>query len=136
VRVKLNKETLGLSSFFERKTGALVKDCFLEQDTVFFVVSAGNLGRALGKGGSMIRKVQEQLKKKIRIIEYSPSASAFVKNIIYPVKVQAIVEGDGQILIKDEDRKKKGQIIGRSGSNLEFINKVVGRFFDMEVKVE
>jgi len=29
----------------------------------------------------------------------------------------------------------KGFLIGRSGSNLEFLNRVVRRYFDVEVKV-
>jgi len=136
-RVKFDQETLGLSSIFSKMTHAHVKDCFKEEDILYFVVAAGELGKAIGKGGSMIKKVQEKFGKKVRVIEFRNNPVSFVKNVIYPVRVNEIVEENGVIIIRDDDRKKKGQIIGRSGSGLAFVNKVVKRFFPVEeVKVE
>ena len=137
VRVKFDQETLGLSSIFSRITRANVKDCFKEGEVLYFVVSTGELGKAIGKGGVMIKKVQDKFGKKVRVIEYRNDVVSFVRNVIYPVQVQEIVDEEGVIFIRDEDRRKKGLLIGRSGSNLAFINKVVKRFFGVkEVKVE
>ena len=106
-RVKLNQETLGLSSVFGRMTHAHVKDCFKEEEAIYFIVAAGELGKAIGKGGSMIHRVQEEFGKKIKVIEYRSDVISFVRNVIYPVKVQEIVEEDNCIIIRDEDRKKR-----------------------------
>ncbi len=135
-RVKLDQEALGLSSVVERMTHAHVKDCFREEDMIYFVVATGDLGKAIGKGGSMIRKLQERMKKRVRVIEYRNNVVDFVQNMIYPVTVSEIVEENGVVFIRDDDRSKKGKIIGRSGSGLAFVNKVVKRYFDVEVKVE
>ena len=136
MRIKLDQEVLGFSSVFERMTHALVKDCFKDDEGIVFVVAPGELGKAIGKGGMMIRKVQEKFSKKVRVIEYNPDVCKFVSNVIYPVKVDEVVEDDGVVYIKDDDRAKKGKIIGRSGSGLAFVNKVVSRFFGKEVKVQ
>lgn len=136
-RVKIDQEALGWSSLMERITHARVKDCFKEEDTIYFVVAPGELGKAIGKGGSMIRKVQEKFGKPVKVIEFRDDIVSFIKNIIYPVRVEEIVEEDGVVYIRDEDRKKKGQLIGRSGMGIAFVNRVVKRFFDVsEVKVE
>jgi transcription termination/antitermination protein NusA len=135
-RVKLDQEALGLSSVLERMTHAHVKDCFREEDIVYFVVGTGDLGKAIGKGGIMIKKLQEKLNKRVKVIEYRSDVVGFVQNVIYPVKVSEIVVEGEIVFIRDDDRMKKGKIIGRSGSGLAFVNKVVKRYFDVDVKVE
>jgi len=134
-RVKLDQDTFGLSSIMERITRARVKSCFKEDDTIYFIVDVGELGKAIGKGGINIKRVQQEFGKKIKVIEYRNDPVSFTRNVIYPVKVEEIVLENDEVIIKDSNKKIKGQIIGRDRSNLNFINKVVKRFFNVEVKV-
>lgn len=135
VRLKLDQDALGYSMVMERITHAQIKDCFREGELLFFVVAPGELGKAIGKGGSNIRRAQIELGKRIRVVEFRENPAEFVKNLIYPLSVEEIVVEGEEILIRDQDKKIKGQIIGRDRSNLNFINKAVQRFFDLEVKV-
>ena len=135
-RIKIDQETLGLASVMERITHARVKDCFKEGDTLYFVVFPGELGKAIGKGGIMIKKLTEKMRQPVKIVEFRNDAVGLVTNLLYPVRVQEVVSNNGLIIIRDEDRRKKGLIIGRSGSNLAFINRVVRRYYDVEVKIE
>jgi len=135
VRVKLDQETLGLSSLMERITRARVKHCFRDEDTVYFIVAPGELGKAIGKNGVNIKRVQQELGKRIKVIEFRDDPLIFVKNIIYPVRVEEIVLEGEEVLIKDNSKKIKGQLIGRDKSNLNLINKITKRFFDLDVKV-
>ncbi|MBI2665966.1 NusA-like transcription termination signal-binding factor [Candidatus Woesearchaeota archaeon] len=135
-RLKLDSDLIGVSSILERLTGVAVKDVFQEDDTLYVIVNPGDLGRAVGKGGVGIKRVQEQLHKKIRVIEHRDVLAEFVKNIIYPVTVQEIVEEDDSVVIKDSNRKTKSIIIGREGKNLNVIKRAVQRFFPgKDVKV-
>ncbi len=127
---------MGLSSLMERITKAKVKDCFTdEEDSIFFVVAPGELGKAIGKGASNIKRLQQELQKKIRVIEYHDNVIEFVKNIIYPLRVQSITEEQDAIIIKETNKKAKSLLIGRQGRNLKLINRAVKRFFNREVKV-
>ncbi len=136
-RLKLDTDTLGLGAIMERITRARVKDCFKEDETVYFVVGSGELGKAVGKGGSSIKKVQEELGKKIKVIEYQSNIADFVKNVIFPLKVEQITEEEGIVKIKESSKKTKSLLIGRSGKNLKLINRAVKRFFNVsEVIVE
>jgi transcription termination/antitermination protein NusA len=126
---------MGLSSLMEKLTRVRVKDCFKEEDTIYFVVDSGQLGKVIGKGGSNIKKLQTELGKKVRVFEYRDDVIDFVKNVIYPARVAEIVEEDGFVLIKDGNRKTKSMLIGRNGKNLALINRAVKRFFNKEVKV-
>ena len=107
VRLKLDPETLGLFSLMEKITGARVKDCFKDEDTIYFVVNPGELGKAVGKGGANIRRVQQELGKRIKVIEFRDELAEFIKNVIYPLTVEEIKEQEGQVLIKDSNKKTK-----------------------------
>lgn len=136
VRIKLDQETAGLSSLMEKISGAAVKDCFQDDDTVYFVVAPGEIGKAIGKGGINIRKVQDELHKKIKVVEFRDRVDEFIKNLIYPLAVERIVEEQDSFILQDTSRKTKGLLIGRDGKNLKFINRAVQRFFGKEVRVE
>ena len=135
MRVKLDQEALGLAGYLERVTHARVKDCFKEEGTVYFVVAPGEIGKAIGKEGRIIKRIQEELGKPVRVLEYRSTPVEFVRNLVHPLLVKEIVEENGTILIKDDNKKTKSLLIGRDGRHLMFINKAVQRFFDVEVKV-
>jgi len=62
--VKLDTEGIRCIGVFESLTGAGVKDCIMDNDRVIMVVKKGDMGLAIGKGGSNINKVKKLLKKK------------------------------------------------------------------------
>lgn len=135
MRVKLDQETLGWAGYLERVTHAKVRDCFKDEGTVYFVVAPGEMGKAIGREGRTIKRIQEELRRPVRVFEYRSTPVELVRNLVYPLKVAEIVEEKGVVFIKDEDKKTKGLLIGRDGRQLSFINKAVQRFFDVEVKV-
>lgn len=135
VRVKLDQETVGLSSIMENISGALVKDCFQDEDTIYFVVAPGEIGKAIGKGGMHIKRLQQELNKRVRVVEFRDQVQDFIKNLLYPLAVEKIIEEEDSFIIQDSSKKTKGLLIGRNGKNLRFINRAVQRFFGKEVKV-
>ena len=127
---------MGLSSLMEKITRARVKDCFTDEEgTIYFVVASGELGKAIGKGASNVKHLQQELQRKIRIIEYNDNVVEFVKNIIYPLRVESITEEQQIIVIKETNKKAKSLLMGRQGKNLKLINRAVKRFFPHEIKV-
>ena len=122
-------------SLFESLTGARVKDCIVN-DSIFFIVNENEMGKAIGKHGSNIKRVENALKKKIRLAEFSDDVVKFVGNLIYPIKVKEIKEEDELIKIYCSDTKTKGILIGRDRHNISRINNIVKRHFKSnEVKV-
>ena len=135
-RFKLDQDVLGLSSALEKLAHVRVKDSFRENDMIFFIVSPGQLGKALGKGAQNIKKLETQFGKRVRVIEFRDCVEDFIKNVIYPVKVEKIIVEEGLVILNDSSNKVKGQLIGRDSKNLEVIKRAVKRFFDVDVKVE
>lgn len=135
LNLKLDPDSFGLSNVMEKITKVRVKDCFVERDIIYFVVAPGFIGKALGKKGVNIKKVQQVLGKRIRVIEFSNDVARFVKNIIAPLEVENIVAEEGAVLIKDSRKKTKSLLMGRESRNLNIINRAVKRFFNVEVKI-
>lgn len=137
-RLKLDPEAVGISVLVERVSGVPVKDCFqADEEMIYVIIEPGYIGRAIGKGGMNIRRLQQELHKKIKFIEFQENPSAFVKNIIAPLNVDQISDSEQFIIVRDKNRMTKSLLIGREGKNLALINRAVKRFFpDKEVKVE
>lgn len=135
-KVILDQETFGLSSLMERITGTWVKDCFKDDEgVIYFIVAPGFLGKAVGKKGTNAKRVQQELGRRIRIIEFADDPVSFVRNIIHPLTADEITEEENNVLIKDASKKTRSLLIGRGGKNLQLINRAVKRFFNKEVKV-
>jgi transcription termination/antitermination protein NusA len=132
--VKLNIESMQRMSLFERMTKAQIKDCFEDEFTkqIVFVVQPAQIGKALGKGASNIKKLRETFGKKIKIVEYNPSVERFVQNLVFPLKIDGITTEDGLICIKSHDTKTKGLLIGRNAQALRNTEKIVKRYFKIE----
>lgn len=137
MKIVYTKDLLDIMSFFSALTGSQLKDCFEVEEMIYFVVEPGQIGKAIGKGAANVKKLQEKLNKKIRLVEFNPDLIKFVTNLTYPFKVDAITEENGLIKIKSQDYQTKALLIGRNAKNLKTMTNVVKRYFTInEIKVE
>jgi len=136
IKIKYDINLMKFISLFEGITRAAVKDCFELGERLVFIVKEGNIGKALGKGGSNIKRLERMLKKKLRIIEFNDDLHQFIQNVVYPSKVKDISEEEGVITITPPDSETRGYLIGRSAVNLNITKEIVKRYFDIkDIKV-
>nr|MBC8520503.1 NusA-like transcription termination signal-binding factor [Methanomicrobia archaeon] len=90
--VKLDTEGIRCIGVFESLTGAGVKDCVVDNEAnkVIMVVKKGDMGLAIGKGGSNINKVKKLLRKEVEIVEHSADIKEFIENLFRPAYVKSI----------------------------------------------
>lgn len=135
MKIKYNEDVMKYMSIFESLTNARLKDCFIDEK-VTFIVEEGQIGKAIGKHGSNVRRIESILKKRIRIIEFNKSLVQFIKNIIYPNNTREIKEDNGIVTIVGTDTKTKSILIGRERKNLLNLKNIVKRYFPItEIKV-
>lgn len=130
-KIKYNIELMEFISIFESLTRAKAKDCFMMNDRITYIVEQNEIGKAIGKGGSNIKRLEAMLKKKIRVIEFSSDVCEFIKNIIYPLRVEEIKKEGTDIIIKGQDTKTKGLLIGRDRQNINQTKSIADRFFEI-----
>lgn len=139
MKIKYDVSLMKYISLFEHVTHANVKDCFIDHqmgDLLTFVVQPGQIGRALGKRAVNVKRLEQKLNRKIRVIEYHPELVGFIKNMIMPLKADKIEHVEGTVTIYSHDTKTKGLLIGRNAANLRNLESNVSRYFNVkEIKV-
>ena len=135
-RIKYDSDLMKLMTLFESMTGAKVKDCIADEKLIF-VMEENEMGKAIGKNGANIKRMENMLKKKIKLIEFSSDVLQFVKNVIYPIEVSGIIQEDNIIKIHGKDTSTKAMLIGRERQNINHLSDIVKRYFNIkEIKVE
>ena len=128
-RIKYDNTLLKVMQFFETMTRAKLRDCFIDQnDAVVFIVEAAQSGLAIGKGGANARKLEESLKKKVKVVEYSDNVEEFTKSLIQPAKAQKIEFSEGVVTITPEPGSRS-YLIGRAGKNVRNFEAAIKRHF-------
>ena len=137
--VTLGNDELKCIALFEQATGAAVEDCLIEPDRIIFVIKEGQMGRAIGKGGSTIQRIRDLFKKQIDVAEDAETIEAFIRGMFPGVNLKSISIRDGegpkklaQITV---DAKDRGATIGRGGSRIKLARTLVERRFGAELKL-
>ena len=135
-KITYNAQSLKIMTLFEKITRTRVKDYFLDDNDLHtFVVENVNLGKAIGKNASNVKKLQNLLKNKIRIIGFSNNIEKFVKNLIYPIKAEIEINNN-LITLRSNDTKTKSFLIGRNKSNIKNNLNIIRKYFKNIEKIE
>lgn len=136
-KIKLSPDEFRLLSLFQSVTSADARDCILDEkmERVIFVVNKGQMGMAIGKGGSNIKQLQNVINKRIELVEHSEQPVEFVKNVfnsnmIIEVKLSDRTDGTKQALVV-VDAKKKGLVVGKDGRNVDKARMLAKRYFNI-----
>jgi transcription termination/antitermination protein NusA len=135
--IKLTSDELRLMSLFQSITTATARDCIVDDkmDRVIFVVNKGQMGLAIGKGGSTIKQLQNMVARKIELVEFSDDPAEFVRNMlnadmITDVRISERSDGTKQAVVT-VDPRKKGAVVGREGRNAEKARLLAKRYFQI-----
>lgn len=135
--VKLTTEGIRYIALFESLTGAIARDCYVddENDRVIFVVKKGDMGLAIGKNGNNINRVKKSIGKHIEIVEYSDEVDEFVANALQPVfvkKVHVVVKENRKLAYVEVMSKDRGIAIGKNGRNIQKAKVLAQRHYGLE----
>jgi len=137
MQIKLTSDELRLMSLFQSVTSATARDCIVDEkmDRVIFVVNKGQMGLAIGKGGSTIKQLQNVVARKIELVEFSDDPAEFIRNLLNADMVNDVrisERGDGtKQAVVTVDYKKKGAVVGREGRNAEKARLLAKRYFQI-----
>lgn len=137
LKITYNAELIKIRLLFETLTNAQLKDCFYDKNkTLIFVTDKGEIAKAIGKNGMNAKRMENALKRKIKIVEFSPQMEEFVANLIMPLKAKSIQQEGENLIIAAEDAKTRGMLIGRGAANLRNYEGIIQRYFRIkEIKV-
>lgn len=134
-KIKYDADIMKIISIFENMTGAKIKDCIVD-DKVLFIVEEQDMGKAIGRRGSNIQRLESMLNRRVKVVGFSHDVKQFVRNLLHPIQVMEITEEAGNITIKGHDTRTRALIIGRDRTNINHILNVANRFFSVgDIKV-
>ncbi len=134
--LKITTDEMRQIAFFEGMTGAHVKDCVINEEggLITYVVKEGEMGMAIGKSGSNVRRAEHLVGKAIEVVEYSETPEKFIKNLLVPARVKSvsISEHEGKkvavVRIEMEDKKVA---VGRKGRKIQNVKKIAERHLNI-----
>ena len=127
--IKLETEDIRTIALFENITKVHAKDCLITDNCVYFLVDKEKVGLAIGKNGSVIRSVRNNLNKNVKIFGYSDTPEGMIRNLIQEPRSVTISDGSMTVSIAPEDRVG---VIGRNGENIKAIREIMKRHFSIE----
>jgi transcription termination/antitermination protein NusA len=132
MKIVYDQQLMKYIILFENLTKVRVKDAYLRNGSVWFVIEKGGMFRAVGKNGFKVKKIENMLKKKVKLIEYDENICKFSSGLIYPVKARNIELVEKNLVIEVNDTKSKGLLIGRERKNLNELKEVLSRYFKFD----
>lgn len=114
------------------------RKCFIHNNTVFFAVKGPQISRAIGPAAVNIRRIQESVGLKIRIIrdaENIEDAKRFVEDVVSPVRIKSIELKDNCLIITAGNNQNKAALIGRNKRRFEELERVIKDFFNADLRI-
>lgn len=136
--MKLTNDDIKCMTLFQQLTGASARDCVVDKESAVFVVSEGEIGRAIGKGGSAIMRVRDAFKRRIEVVEYADDPERFVRNIFSAVEIKNLKideTGGSKMVYVTVDPRDRGTAIGRNGEKVKMARMLMQRYFGMDLKL-
>ena len=112
---------------FESMTHARVVDCFEAEGTICFLVKKGDLGKAIGKGGSVISNARKKLGKRIAVYEDFDNDREFIEKACGTTKASPNIE-ENKINV-DIPRSQREEI---SGKDIRLLKELFKRKFKVD----
>ena len=136
--ITFDSESIRLLTLFENITNAPVRDCFMNNDVVYYIVEEGKIGLAIGKNGTSIKNVEKVIGKKVKVFEYSKKPEVFIRNLIPQCKEINVVKDKDTTKVEIKVNKNdKGFVIGRGGEKIKIYKEILKRIHNIsEIQVK
>ena len=130
----LNMQFIRYANMFSRVTRIRTNHCFEYNNAIVFAVPRNLVSRALGKNNENLRKLNEVLGKRVKIVAIpnnKEDIENFVSVITYPVKIKAIEIKEGNAII-NAGSQSKAILIGRNKCRLNEMQNVLEQYFGVK----
>lgn len=129
----LNMQFIRYINLFNRISGVRTKHCFKYNSNIIFLVPKNFISKSVGEEGKNIKKLNQILRKKIKIVKL-PSGlwdiEEFISAIVYPVQLKKIEVKNNEVVINAG--QNKAALIGRQKARLEEMRNIIEQYFGLK----
>ena len=134
----INMQDMRYLNLFNKETGVSTRFCFKYNDFIVFSVNKNLVSKAIGENGRNVRRINEILGRKIKIIS-SPEgirdAKHFISEIVNPVGFKDVEITNDEVIISSAGVQSKAGLLGRNKRRLFELQKIVKDFFGRDLRV-
>jgi len=124
-------------NLFEKVTRVSTRFCFSYNNNVVFVVPRNLVSKAIGENARNIKRINEILGKRVKVIS-SPrgieDAKKFIESIVNPVTFKNLEIKDNEIIIT-AGSQSKAALIGRNKRRLIELQKIAKDYFKKDLRI-
>ena len=132
----IDMQNMRYLNLFEKITGIRTRFCFEYNNFLMFCVPRPMISRAIGEKGRNIKKLNDILGKRIKIVPAprdSGDAELLIKSIVNPVTIKNVEVAENEIIVNAG--RNKAALIGRNKRRMIEMEKVTKGFFGKEFRV-
>lgn len=134
----IDMQTMRYLNLLDKVSHVKTSKCFVYNNSVIFAVPPAFVAQAIGEQGWNIKRMQEQIGKRVRIIAEprgTGDAGRFVSDIVSPVSFKNIVIQQGTAVITAGTMQNKASLLGRNKQRLAELELIMKDTFGFDVKV-
>jgi len=124
-------------NLFERVTGVRTSHVFKYNEAIFFCVPGSFISKAIGKNAVNIKKLNEILQRKIKVVCFpngEEDIKRFIQSIVEPVVFKDLQIVNGEIVL-NASTQSKAALIGRNKRRFLEMQKILRDFFGKEFRI-
>ena len=132
----IDMQNMRYLNLFEKITGIRTRFCFEYNNFLMFCVPRPMISKAIGEKGRNIKKLNDILGKRIKIVPAprdSGDAELLIKSIVDPVTIKNVEVAENEIIVNAG--RNKAALIGRNKRRMIEMEKVTKGFFGKEFRI-
>ena len=125
-------------NLLDKVTRVKTRHCFVYNNAIFFAVNKNQMSQAIGPSASNIRKIQESLGLRVKIIREAngiSDAKRFVEDVVSPIEPKEIEVKEKELIVTAGNMQNKASLIGREKRRLEELKRIVNENFNLDLKI-
>jgi len=134
----IDMQAMRYINLLDKITNVKTRKCFVHNNVIFFAVDKRLVSQAIGLGANNVRKIQEKIGKKVKIIKEEDGLSdlkRFIEDVVFPVKLKAVKVKENVIIVTAGSNQNKAALIGRNKRRLLELKKVLNDLYKLDVKI-
>jgi len=133
----IDMQSMRYINLLDNVSNVKTRKCFIYNNILFFAVPERFVSKAIGSSASNVKKLQEKIGRKIKVIkepEGIGGAQRFVEEVV-GINLKSLEVRDGVMTITGGSNQNKATLIGRNKRRFEELKKIIHDFFGTDLKV-
>lgn len=133
----IDMQTMRYINLLDKASRVKTRKCFLYNNMIVFAVPRAFMSQAIGPDAAHIRFIQNQIGKRIRVIEEArgfEDAERFVEAIVAPVTFKSLEMKDDMFVLS-AGSQSKAALIGRNRRREDELRQIMKDTFGLDLKI-